>query len=296
MRKTPYTPRALSGSALAFLLVLTMTTLVRVVLSAFPKTAATCYDELFYLELSQNIFLRGAVNVYGAPLSFTKLLYPLLLSPFHAVADGVLRTRLISVFNALLVSSALVPGYLLARRVLKKTWQITLALLFLALSPNLLFSVTFMAENLYYPLLLWAFYAFYRYISSESRRPLHAALLGLLAYLLYFTKEAGAGWVFAAGAALLADAAGRKNWENGEKKGKKNSRRDAFLSLGCYLLGVAVPWLLLRLTLLSGLGYSYARQASLSNLSDASHIMFFLYATGFMLLYFVLSLLCLSHS
>ena len=135
---------------LFFALLLLISTAVRFLLSFYSKTAVTYNDELFYLELSQNIWLRGTLNVYAAPIRFTKLLYPLLLSPFYAVDDGLLRTRLISAFNTLLISSSLIPGYLLAKRVLKKDSHIMLALLALALSPNLLFSLTFMAENLYY--------------------------------------------------------------------------------------------------------------------------------------------------
>ena len=266
---------------LPFLLILALSTVARVFLSVFPKTAVTYNDELFYLELSQNFFLRGTLTVYNTPLSFSKLLYPILISPFYAVTDGVLRTHLISAFNALLMSSSLIPGYLLARRVLKKNWQVILSVLILALSPNLLFSISFMAENLYYPLLLWGFYAAYSFFASESRKPLRAFGLGILAFLLYFTKEVGAGWAFAAFVALAA--AGQ--W------GNKKSRKEVLLPLGCYLLGIILPYIIIHLTLLRGMGYSYTAQASFANLSDSSHIVYFLYAAGIMFLWFLLSVL-----
>ena len=264
---------------LAFLLILISSAVIRVILSIFPKSAYTYNDELFYLELSQNLFLRGSLTVYGSPIHFTKLLYSVILAPFYAVSDGVLRTQLISGFNALLISSSLIPGYLLARRILKKNWQIILALLFLALSPNLLFSITFMSENLYYPLLLWAFYAAYNYLASGERKPLKAFLLGVLAFLLYFTKEVGGAWIIAAGAALLLDCA------------EKASRKNALRSFGCFLLGFLVPFLFLRFIVLRDLSYSYSNQASLANLSSPSQILYFLYAALLMLLYFVVSLL-----
>ena len=44
---------------LFFLLLLILSAVLRVILSIFPKAAVTYNDELFYLELSQNIFLRG---------------------------------------------------------------------------------------------------------------------------------------------------------------------------------------------------------------------------------------------
>ena len=42
-----------------FLLLLICSTAVRVLLSVFPKTAVTYFDELVYLELAQNIWRKG---------------------------------------------------------------------------------------------------------------------------------------------------------------------------------------------------------------------------------------------
>ena len=269
-----------SKTTLFFLLILVFSAAVRVFLSIYPKTAFTYNDELFNLELSQNLFLRGSLTVYGAPVHFTKLLYPLLLSPFYAVSDGILRTRLISAFNAVLISSALIPGYLLARRILKKQWQVIAAVLFLALSPNLFLSMSFMAENLYYPLLLWCFYAAYRFFTSETKKPLHAFLLGVLALLLYFTKEIGAAFTLALAVALAAGG-----------KGNKKSRREVFLPLGCYLLGIILPWILLHLTLLRGMGYTYASLFSFRNTPRAPETVFLIHSIGTALLWFLISVL-----
>ena len=264
---------------LVFLLILISSTIIRILLSVFPKSAYTYFDELFYLELSQNLFLRGTLHVYGTPIHFTKLLYSVLLAPFYAVQDGVLRTQLISGFNAILISSALIPGYLLARRILKKNWQVILSLLFLAVSPNLLFSITFMSENLYYPLLLWSFWAAYCYFASGDRKPLRALVLGLLAFFLYFTKEVGGAWIIAVGIVLLSDCR------------EKSSRKAALRSFGCFLLGFLVPFLFLRFALLRDLSYSYANQVSLSNLTTPSQVLYLCYAALLVLLYFIVSLL-----
>ena len=271
-------PRKENRITRIFLLILVSSTLIRLLLSVFPKAAYTYNDELFYLELSQNLFLRGSLTVYGSRIHFTKLLYSLFLAPFYAVSDGVIRTQLISAFNALLISSSLVPGFFLARRILKKDWQVILALVFLALSPNLLFSITFMSENLYYPLLLWSFWAAYRWFSSDKRKPLHAATLGVFAFLLYFTKEVGAAWITAMGAAVLADSAARKT-----------GSADALRSFGCYLAGFLVPFLFLRFIILQDLSYSYTSQVSLANLSSSSQILYLCYAALVVLMYFLMS-------
>ena len=262
---------------LVFLCILAASTVLRIVLSVFQKNAAIYADELFYTELAQNIWTSG-VTVYETPLRFTKLLYPLLLSPFYLISNGPLRTAAISVFNALLLSSSLVPGWLLARRILKKDSQVFLSLLFLTLSANLFFSVTFMSENLYYPLLLWGFYAAYRFF-ADSKKPLHALFLGFLAFLLYFTKEVGAAYAAALIFLFLRDLL------------NTNERKPSARILCCFLCGLLVPFGLVRFILLSSAGFTYASQAGLDNLSDASHLMFLLWAAFIHLFYFLVSVL-----
>lgn len=254
---------------LFFVLLLVASTAVRVIVSVFPKTAMTYNDELFYLEIAQNLWLKGSVTVYSAPIRFTKILYSVLIAPFCAVTDGVLRTQLISGFNALLLSSALIPGWLLARRMLKNNLHTAFSMLFLALSPNLLLSLTFMAENLYCPLLMWGLYALYRFLTAKRPRPVYALLLGALAYLLYFTKESGAAFLLGLAVMFVAVR--------------------SFASLGLSLLGFVLPWLAVKLLVFRDVGYTYAAQASFSGLSTASQLMFLLYGCLITALFFLVS-------
>ena len=262
-----------------FLLLLICSTAVRVFLSVFPKTAVTYFDELVYLELAQNIWRKGLLTVCTAQVHFTKMLYPLLLSPFYLIRDGMARTTAISAFNAALISSALIPGYLLAKRILKKDWQINLSVLLLALSPNALFSVTFMAENLYFPLLLWGIYLAYRTFTDETPAVRNSLLLGFLTFLLYLTKEVGAAFLAAAAAGYAVILA------KGEKKHRGKLFPGAIAFLGAFL----VPFLTVRFTVLNSAGYTYAEQVSFSNLQTPSQLMYLLYATGMLLLFFLLS-------
>lgn len=174
-----------------FLLLLFISAAVHLIFSVYQKTALVYDDELYTLELAQNIWLRGSYSVYSSPAPFVGILYPLLLSPFYAISSGTLRTLFISAFNALLISSSLIPGYLLARQILRKPWQIMVALIALALSPNLLFSLTFMSENLWLPLLLWTFWALHRLLSEKANRPRNTLLLSLFVILLLLTGFSG---------------------------------------------------------------------------------------------------------
>ena len=267
------TKRKNSGCAVFFAVVLALSAGLRVLLTLLPDRSVSIYpDELIYLELAQNLFLRGTLTVYRTPLAFSKLLYPLLLSPFYAIPSPEARLTALSVFNALLISSVLIPGWLLARRLLKKPWQIRLFLLLLALSPNMGFSFPFMAEALYAPLLLWGFYFAVCWLQKPERRLL-PPLLGFWSFLLFFTKESGLCFLAALLPLLLRPCVTRR------------SLRAAGPALAG-LAGFVLPWLAAELICFGGPVFTYAAQVSAGSLATPGRVAFFLFAAAMMLFAF----------
>ena len=234
----------------------------RILMTLGPRTVTIYYDELFYLELAQNIWQGVGLSVYAAPVHFTKLLYPLVLSPCYAVADAAARMTVIGIVNALLCTSALIPGYLLACRMLRKDGHILLTVLLLAVAPDMGFSMTFMAENLYLPLLLWGFYFACRAWEKEDGSPARFLLSGFWAFLLYAAKEAGAA--FPAGMILLLSGLLVRDRKD------RILRKKRLADLACFALAFTVPAVLVRLTLLRDVGYSYQSQVSFSRLTSAA--------------------------
>ena len=261
---------------MVFLFLLAGSVALRIWLTCFPKVAYIYNDELFYLKLAQNIWNEGALLVYRTPIDYTKVLYSLVIAPFYAIGDSVGRTTAISVFNAVLVSSALIPGWLTARRVCRTDGQAIAALAALALSPNLMLSQTFMAENLYIPLVMWGMYALLRAFSRDCPGPGAGVALGLLGCAMYFAKEAGLAFWGAALALYLRCIL----------KGKGN-RKAAGVSLLCFIGALVLPWVLVRFVALGNLGYSYAHQVGES--SQSAGALLLLESTGKMLLYFLVS-------
>lgn len=253
---------------------------VRIAVSVFTKIGTTYGDELLYLELSQSLWTRGTLALYGLPVKFSKILYPLALSPFYAIQDPMARMTAISVFNAVLVSGAMIPGYLLARRILRDDRLLCLAMAVLALMPDMFFSATFMAENLYLPLLLWGFCFAYRTFEQERPKTGSAFLLGGWAFLLYLAKEAGAAFA-AAGFCIYAVRVFRT----------KETRKEALLQLLAYSAALLVPFFLVRLTVFGRVPYSYEDQAGAGNLDSIGKWGFLAYAAFYMLLYYLQSVL-----
>ena len=267
------------NSPLIFWLLFSFFTVMRCLQAVFPKIACTYVDELIYLEAAQNIWLHGSLTLYGLPLSFSKILYPVMLSPFYAIRDPSLRIQTISVFNGLLVSSSLIPAWLLSRRILKNRTHRLLALVLLAISPHLGFCMTFMAECLYIPLSLWCFYVLYRQFAQGFPSLKGAFFTGFLLFLAYLSKEAGV--------ALLGAALALYGYCLSQNTTK---RKSILVSALVMLVSFGGFLLIFRMLFFQGMGGSYAEQASPGNLSDSSHLLFLLVATLYMLLYYLFSL------
>ena len=113
-------------------------------------------DELIYSELAKSFAEHGRFLVRGEASTGYGFVYPVLIAPawrlFDAVPDAYAAAKAI---NALAMSLAAVPSYLLARRVLAPPLALFAAVLTVAV-PSMLYTGTLMTENVFYPLFLTA--------------------------------------------------------------------------------------------------------------------------------------------
>src|SRR5438067_12388820 len=182
---TPATPRALPFARLRAIPVsLALGGLVGVSfalrLAAALTHATPLYfpDEYIYGTLARSIGTSGKLAVRGMPAHFPALLEPLLAAPFWALGDAELAYRLTQGLNALAMSLAAVPVYLLARRLrLDQGFALACAALAVAL-PDLLYASFVLADPIAYPLVLGAVYAGVCALEAPSRRS-HVAFVAL---------------------------------------------------------------------------------------------------------------------
>jgi hypothetical protein len=164
-------PRAVLGAiVLAGTAALDLLTRQVVTPSVFP-------DEYLYSQLGRGLATTGHLTIRGVDPHFLPVLQPLLTAPVWLVGDVGSAFRLIQLENALALSLAAVPAYLIARRLGVRTG---LALGVAALSiagPPALFTGMVMAEPYAYTLSLCVVLAGLRAIEQPSLR----AQLGLLA-------------------------------------------------------------------------------------------------------------------
>jgi hypothetical protein len=157
-------PRAVLGAiVLAGTVALDLLTRQVVTPSVFP-------DEYLYSQLGRGLATTGHLTVRGVDPHFLPVLQPLLTAPAWLVGDVGTAFRLIQLENALALSLAAVPAYLIARRLGVRTG---LALGVAALSiagPAALFNWLGIAEAFAYTLSLCVVLAGLRAIERPSPR------------------------------------------------------------------------------------------------------------------------------
>ena len=111
-------------------------------------------DELIYSELARSVAAGEGFQVRDVPAAGFSLVYPLLISPAYALFDALPDAyAAVKTLNALFMSLAAVPAYLLARRVLAPGLSLAAAVLAVAV-PSFAYTGTVMTENVFFPLFL----------------------------------------------------------------------------------------------------------------------------------------------
>lgn len=149
---------------------------------------AVMTDELQVARLATSIAqgLSPIPEIHGRYYGALSQLYPLLLAPFYGSTSAPAAQTAAHALNALLLASAAVPAYLLARSVAASRGAGCLAAGLVAFTPWLALASTILTENAAYPAFTWAVYLCHRALASPSRGRDVAALAGLM--LAFFAR------------------------------------------------------------------------------------------------------------
>jgi hypothetical protein len=141
-------------------------------------------DELVYSELAKSLADSGQRLVRGVPATGYGVVYPALIAPAYLLFDQIPQAyTAIKTINALVMSLAAIPAYLIARTALPKWWALGGAALAVAL-PSMAYTGTVMTENAFYPVFLLASWG----VIAMLERP--TVLRQLVALLLLFLAVA----------------------------------------------------------------------------------------------------------
>ncbi|HJS48948.1 MAG TPA: glycosyltransferase family 39 protein [Gaiellaceae bacterium] len=138
-------------------------------------------DEVIWSEVARGLADAGEPLLRDEPDPGYSILYPLLISPAYALFESLPDAyAAVKTLNAVVMSLAAIPAFLLAQRVVKEGLALLAALLAVAL-PSLAYTGTVMTENLFYPLFLFVVLGLVLVLESPTapRIVLLFALLGL---------------------------------------------------------------------------------------------------------------------
>ncbi len=135
----------------------------RAVPSYFP-------DEYIYASISRSLAAHGRPLVRGGAAHFPALVEPLLAAPLWTIGSVETAYRLVQLENALFMSLAAVPAYLLARRLDLSSEYALFCAAFAVAVPDLAFSPFIVSDPIAYPLVLAALYAGVVALQSPSVR------------------------------------------------------------------------------------------------------------------------------
>ena len=187
----PAVPRAVPlarglTARVALTLVVAGSFAARVVASAAHQVPRYFPDEYLYTAIARSLASGHAPAVRGEAAHFPALLAPLLAAPCQALFGPDLAYKLTQAENALLMSLAAVPVYLLARRLSLSARYALACAVFAVAIPDLVFASYTMADPVAYPFALGALAAGVAALERPSRR-LHVAFV-LLAGLATFAR------------------------------------------------------------------------------------------------------------
>jgi hypothetical protein len=156
-------------------------------------------DELAYTDLAKSWALDGRPLLRGETELARSLLYPLLISPLHLLADdGVRAYEATKAVNAVVVALSGIPAYLLARRVATPGLALVVAAL-VAFAPWTAYASLVLTEPFFLP----AFTTFVLLLARMLQRPTllrQAVVLTALGVLIGIRPQA----VFLAGALVAS--------------------------------------------------------------------------------------------
>jgi Dolichyl-phosphate-mannose-protein mannosyltransferase len=170
--------------------VVAVSAVVRFVLSLSYPSPWTWTDELLYGELAKSFAATGHFAIRDVPgHAGFGVVYPILISPAYALFTSIPAAyTFIKAINAVVMSLAAVPTYLLARRLVGRWFALTAALLVLAL-PGLAFTAQVMTENAFFTVFVFWCWTLVRALERPSLGRQVAAIALLV--VLYLTRPQG---------------------------------------------------------------------------------------------------------
>lgn len=255
----------------------------------FSRAIRVYPDELRYYDIARSLFNGDGLSIRNLPSDFQKIAYSLVIMPFFAIQDTVFRLKAIGAGNIVIMNLSVIFMWLICSELqLNRRTKCCIAF-FTAIWPDMMYSMTYMSEVLYWPLTVIFLYL---WLVNERRQSyILAVILGFLCYFMYLTKEIALSFILAYVSYviiypvlnyMLADD--RKNRTLKEFFSKRK-----FMLLCAFIVAFVICYTVVKMTFFSGLGNSY-NQTGLKAIMSPYNFMYMIYA----FFYYVASILVAS--
>ena len=91
-------------------------TIMRGILSDFPKALRIYPDELRYVSIANSLMHGQGLQIHNMNSDFQKILYSICIMPAFLAKSSAMQIRIIGYINSIIVSSSVFPVYLLCRK------------------------------------------------------------------------------------------------------------------------------------------------------------------------------------
>lgn len=165
----------------------TIFTIFHFLCANFAKTMETYPDELFYYGIPRELINGRGISFRAIKFGFQKIAYSFAILPAFLIKNANIRNSVIALLNSIMMTSSIIPLLSISKTLrLKKSFRYILVIQTLLL-PDMLFCMTFMSENLYWPLFL-SFVAIW-FKSMNSKGVLFSVFSAAVCYFCYLCKE-----------------------------------------------------------------------------------------------------------
>lgn len=231
----------------------------------FSRAIRIYNDELRYYDIARSIFNGHGLELRGIPTTFQKIGYSLILAPFFAISDVVLRLKIIGAANIVVMSLSVIFAGLIGRELKLGRKSLFFLVIITAVWPDMMYAMTYMSEVLYWPLYLLFIYL---WLVNERVNSYKLAIFeGVLCYFAYLTKEVALTFILAYIAyEIIYPVISRKFYE------RKN-----FYLLLTFIAAFGICFIVSKLTIFKGLGNSY-NQTGISAVLSVYNIAYLFYA------------------
>jgi hypothetical protein len=266
---------------------------IHYLLSSYTKRIFIANDEVLYYSIANSLWHGQGVAVNNAAYDFQKILYSIMIMPAFSITNVLLRNNVIALINSIAICSGIFPVYLLAKRYLKNNKHVLYVCVLFCVFSDLTYATTFLAENLYLPMGLWAVYFSSAMLDKTSdmlqgntkldnkKYYIFSVLFGIYFYALFLCKEVGA--VFPLTYSLFVIGLIIRS-----KMKDKQVNKNGIIHVSLVVLGFAAVYLLFRFIVFPNtLGGGY--QSAESDLKEGFDYFYMYYGFVYYLLMIILA-------